>query len=230
MQDYSLYLCHNSVTMEELQKKFASEVKGLDDAQGVVEAYANAYNNEDSDGDISHPSSFVKTVSENFKKIRVYKNHDIKQMIGVPKELNALDPFGLFTVTQFNMNTDLGKDMYHDVKLVTDNGQEADLSIGYKVLRRDQKNAKIITEYSLKEYSFLTSWGANSRAIATGIKSLESVPEIITHLTKMYNLPYSDSRLMQVETILKALTVAPEESTQLVEPQATKSIFSLITN
>lgn len=204
--------------MEQLLKKFASEVKGLDDTKGIVEAYANAYNNEDSDGDISHPSSFVKTVSENFKKIRVLKNHNVKEMIGVPKEINPQDPYGLLTVTQFNMNTALGRDMYHDVKLVTDNGQEADLSIGYRVVRRDTKNTKIITEYALKEYSFLTSWGANSAAIVRGVKSAESVEDIIEQLTKMYNLPYSDARLMQVETILKSLTFAPEVSTQTDEP------------
>jgi len=204
--------------MEQLLKKFASEVKGLDDTKGIVEAYANAYNNEDSDGDISHPTSFIKTVSENFKKIRVLKNHNVKEMIGVPKEMNPQDPYGLLTVTQFNMNTALGRDMYHDVKLVTDNGQEADLSIGYRVVRRDQKNTKMIMEYALKEYSFLTSWGANSSAIVRGVKSAESVSDIIEQLTKMYNLPYSDSRLIQVEQILKSLTFAPELSTQTDEP------------
>lgn len=204
--------------MAELQKKFASEVKGLDDAQGIVEAYANAYNNKDSDGDISHPSSFVKTVSENFKKIRVLKNHNTKEMIGVPKEIDALDPYGLKTITQFNMNTALGRDMYHDVKLVTDNGQEADLSIGYKVVKRDTKNSAIITEYSLREYSFLTSWGANSAAIVRGVKSLESTEDIIEHLTKMYNLPYSDERLIKVENILKSLTIEPSKDTHINEP------------
>lgn len=204
--------------MSELQKKFSSEVKGLDDSQGVVEAYANAYNNEDSDGDISYPGSFVKTVSDSFKKIRVYKNHDIRLMVGVPKEIDAQDPYGLKTVTQFNMNTDLGRDMYNDVKLINENNQDADLSIGYRVIRRDQKNKKIILEYALKEYSFLTSWGANSLAIATGIKSLSTVPELIEHLTKMYNLPYSDSRLIQVENILKSLSDAPEDSTLKDEP------------
>src|SRR6478752_986467 len=198
---------------DNLHKKFASEVKGLDDSKGIVEAYANAYNNKDADGDISHPTSFVKTVADSFKKIRVYKNHDTSLMIGVPKEINAQDPYGLFTVTQFNMNTDLGKDMYHDVKLVTDNGQEADLSIGYRVIRRDAKNKNMIMEYALKEYSFLTSWGANSMAIATGVKSLDSVESLMAHLTKMYNLPYSDSRLIKVEQILKALTEAPDDST-----------------
>lgn len=215
--------------MEELQKKFASQVKGLDDAQGVVEAFANAYNNEDSDGDISHPTSFVKTVAEGLKKIRVLKNHDPSLMIGVPKEIDPADAYGLKTVTQFNMNTALGRDMYHDVKLITDNNQEADLSIGYRVVRRDQKNTKIIMEYKLREYSFLTAWGANSMAIATGVKSIKDIPALMDHLTKMYNLPYSDTRLIQVENILKALTFAPDNSTQTVEPQA-KSIFSLITN
>lgn len=211
---------------DNLHKKFASEVKGLDDSKGIVEAYANAYNNKDSDGDISHPTSFVKTVADSFKKIRVYKNHDTSLMIGVPKEINAQDPYGLFTVTQFNMNTDLGKDMYHDVKLVTDNGQEADLSIGYRVIRRDPKIKNMIMEYALKEYSFLTSWGANSMAIATGIKSLDSVESLMAHLTKMYNLPYSDSRLLKVEQILKALTEAPDDSTLNDEPQAIEIIKS----
>lgn len=214
--------------MEELQKKFASEVKGLDDAQGVVEAYANAYNNKDSDGDISHPSSFVKTVSENFKKIRVLKNHNTKEMIGVPKEIDAHDSYGLKTITQFNMQTALGRDMYHDVKLVTDNGQEADLSIGYKVIKRDAKNSAIITEYSLKEYSFLTSWGANSNAIVRGVKSIESNTDMIDILVKMYNLPYSDDRLKSIETILNSLTVEPLEDTQSDKP--TIEAIKLFTN
>ena len=124
----------------------------------------------------------------------------------------------MLTVTQFNMQTALGRDMYHDVKLVTDNGQEADLSIGYRVVRRDQKNTKIITEYALKEYSFLTSWGANSLSVVRGVKSAESVSDVIEQLTKMYNLPYSDSRLIQVESILKSLTFAPDVSTQTDEP------------
>lgn len=206
--------------MEQLQKKFASEVKDLDDQKGVVRAFANAYNNEDSDGDISHPSSFVKTVSENFKKIRVYRNHNQTEMVGVPKELNPHDPYGLDTVTQFNLNTSLGKDMYQDVKLITENGQDADLSIGYRVIRRDQKNSKMILEYMLKEYSFLTSWGANPLAVATGVKSLDSVSALMEHLTKMYNLPYSDERLVKVENILKALTDAPsDDDTRKVEPQ-----------
>jgi len=204
--------------MEQMQKKFLSEIKDLDPTKGVVEAYANAYNNEDSDGDISAYGSFVKTVSENIRKLRVYKNHDRKLMIGVPKEIDAYDTYGLKTVTQFNMNTELGKDMFYDVKLTTDNNQDADLSIGYSVVQRDTKNSKIIKEYNLKEYSFLTSWGSNSLAFATGIKSVNNSKEFIELLTKMYNIPYSDARLIQVEDILKSLTLEPLDDTHKVEP------------
>ena len=89
----------------DLTKDINSEIKELDDKKGYVEAIANAYNNEDSDGDISHPASFVKTVAENRKKLRVFKNHDTTLMVGVPVELKAEHPDGLFTGTQFNMDT-----------------------------------------------------------------------------------------------------------------------------
>lgn len=208
-----------------LTKDHTSEIKELDEKLGYVEAIANAYNNEDSDGDISHPGSFMKTVSEGRKKLRVYKNHDTRLLIGVPKELRPEHPDGLFTGTQFNMSTDLGRDMFNDIKLINSNGQEADLSIGYQVVRRDKSNPKIITEYNLREYSFLTSWGANPNAIVLGAKS--STKEIIEHLTMMYNLPYSDSRLVAVEKILKSLTDAPlNESTQKDEPKINLSFNS----
>lgn len=214
--------------MGDLTKDFQSEVKELDEKKGYVEAIANAYNNEDSDGDISHPSSFVKTVSEGRKKLRVYKNHNTNWLIGVPKELNAEHPDGLFTGTQFQMETDLGRDMFNDIKLIHSNGQEADLSIGYQVIRRDKKNSKIITEYNLKEYSFLTSWGANPNAIVLGAKELNTPLDIITFLTKMYNLPYSDSRLIEVEGILKSLTIAPTIVTQSEEPTKSSSILDIL--
>ncbi len=212
--------------MEKLIKELNVKIDGVDADKGIVEAYANIYNVEDSDGDISAPGSFIKTVSENLNKLRVYKNHNTTQLIGVPKELNATDPKGLFTVTKFQMDTDLGKDMFNDIKLITENNQDADLSIGYSVIRRDPKNPKIIQEYKLYEYSFLTSWGANPMATVTGIKSKDLTKEfLIEHFSKMYNLPYSDERLVKLEHILKSLTVAPSNDTQDDEPIFTINSF-----
>lgn len=196
-------------------KQLAYDLKELDEKKGVVTAYANVYNFKDSDGDISAYGSFDKTVNENFKRIRVLKDHNPTMMIGVPLTIDTKDTYGLLTTTQFNMNKDLGKDMFTDVKLMYDTGLNAELSIGYRVMQRDQKDKSIIKEYKLMEYSFLSSWGANQLSTVQDIKSIQSHYGLMELITKAYNLPYSDERLRQIETILKSLTMQPEETSTI---------------
>jgi len=196
-------------------KQLSYDLKELDETKGVVTAYANAYNYKDSDGDISAYGSFEKTVSENFKRIRVLKDHNPTMMIGVPLNIDTKDSYGLLTTTQFNMNKPLGKDMFTDVKLMHENNLNAELSIGYKVLQRDSKNKSIINEYKLMEYSFLSSWGANELSTVQGIKSIQSHYGIMELIQKAYNLDYSDERLRQFETILKSLSNEPSETDTL---------------
>lgn len=200
-------------------KQLSYDLKELDETKGVVIAYANAYNNEDSDKDISAYGSFDKTVTENFKRIRVLKDHNPTLMVGVPLVIDTKDTYGLLTTTQFNMSKELGRDMFTDVKLMHDNGLNAELSIGYKVMQRDTKNKNIINEYKLMEYSFLSSWGANELSTVRGIKSIKSTYGILELIEKSYDLDYSDSRLKQIETILKALSLEPlETDTQKDQP------------
>ena len=198
-------------------KQLSYDLKELDETKGVITAYANAYNFKDSDGDISAFGSFEKTVNENFKRIRVLKDHNPTMMIGVPLTINTKDTYGLLTTTQFNMNKPLGKDMFTDVKLMHENNLNAELSIGYKVMQRDQKNKSIINEYKLMEYSFLSSWGANELSTVQGIKGIQSHYGIMELVQKAYNLDYSDERLRQFETILKALSNEPSETDTLNE-------------
>ena len=70
-------------------KQISYDLKELDEQKGVVIAYANAYNNTDSDGDISAKGSFDKTVTDNFKRIRVLKDHNPTKMIGVPLKIDT---------------------------------------------------------------------------------------------------------------------------------------------
>ena len=150
-------------------KQLSYDLKELDEAKGIVMAYANAYDFKDSDGDISAKGSFDKTVNENYKRIRVLKDHNPTKMIGVPLNIDTKDSYGLLTTTQFNMKKELGKDMFTDVKLMHDNGLNAELSIGYQVVNRDKKNKSLITEYKLMEYSFLSSWAILRHGIARSI-------------------------------------------------------------
>jgi HK97 family phage prohead protease len=200
-------------------KQLAYDLKELDESKGVVTAYANVYNVKDSDGDISAYGSFNKTVAENFKRIRVLKDHNPTMMIGVPLTIDTKDTYGLLTTTQFNMKKDLGRDMFTDVKLMHDSNLNAELSIGYRVISRDAKNKSLITEYKLAEYSFLSSWAANELSTVQNIKAIKSHYGLMELITKAYDLDYSDIRLKQIETLLKALTDEPlEDDTPEDEP------------
>ena len=212
-------------------KQLSYDLKELDEAKGIVKAYANAYNNEDSDKDISAYGSFDRTVKNNYKRIRVLKDHNPTKMIGVPLDINTKDAYGLLTTTKFNMSKSLGKDMFTDVKLMHDNGLNAELSIGYQVLQRDKKNKSIITEYKLMEYSFLSSWAANELATVQDIKGVKEYYGIIELIEKSYNLDYSDNRLKQIETLLKALTIDPSVTdTQEADPHEDVQEYKQILN
>jgi HK97 family phage prohead protease len=211
-------------------KQISYDLKELDDKKGVVTAYANVYNFKDSDGDISAYGSFEKTVNENFKRIRVLKDHNPTMMIGVPLVIDAKDTYGLLTTTQFNMNKDLGRDMFTDIKLMNDSGLNAELSIGYKVMQRDQKNKSIITEYKLMEYSFLSSWGANQLSTVQDIKSIKSHYGFMELLQKAYNLDYSDTRLIEIENLLKSLDKEPLETDTLKDEPIILDTLKLFKN
>src|SRR5690554_2919864 len=113
-----------------IHKHFTRQVKELDEKEGVVVAYANYYNNEDSDGDISMPGSFKRTVNNNLHKIRVFKDHKRDVILGVPIHIDADDQTGLLTTTKFNMQKEVSRDMFTDIQLMMEHGQEADLSVG----------------------------------------------------------------------------------------------------
>lgn len=186
-------------------KQHSYELKDIDEKQGVVVAYANAYDFKDSDGDISARGSFTKSVNDNKKRIRVLKDHIPTISLGVPLEFNTNDPYGLLTTTKFNLQKEVSRDMFTDIQLLKEYNLNAELSIGYEVVKRDEKNRAIITEYKLWEYSFLSSWAANELSVVQDIKNIKSHYGIMEILTKAYDLPYSDTRLQQIETILKSL-------------------------
>ena len=213
-------------------KQVSFDIKGLDEKEGVIEAYANAYDFKDSDGDISAKGSFNKTVGDNFKRIRVLKDHNPTISLGVPIKLDASDPYGLLTVTQFNLKKEVSRDMFTDIQLMKDNGLNAELSIGYEVIARDEKNKSIIKEYKLYEYSFLTSWAANELATVNSIKSIENFYGILAIIEKSYNLNYSDTRLKQIETILKSLNRKPSlDDTLPIEPiELRKQLLTIFKN
>lgn len=206
-------------------KQVSHEIKELDDAKGVVIAYASVYNNIDADREVIMPGAFTKTVNENYKRIRVLKDHNPTIGLGVPLQINTADSYGLLTTTQFNLKKEVSRDMYEDIKLFLANGLNAELSIGFQTIksieeRIDEENEiEKITEVKLWEYSFLSNWAANERAVVQNVKSKT---DFIDLLVKMYNLPYSDERLKSVENILKSLET--NEPIEIITPNVVEPI------
>lgn len=221
---------------EFVQKSVETDLAELDDVKGYVEAYANVYNILDTHNDNSQPGSFVKTVNEQKGRIFVYRNHNDNELVGIPKFIDPYDTYGLKTGTQFNMETDIGRNTFLDVKFMHDNDIPPPVSVGVWIMKRSKEK---VLEQKLKEYSFLTKAQSNPLSIATSIKNQKEDINIVEIITKMYDIPYSDNRLKQLETLLKSLEtkpngeelIIPKDGTTLQneEPTAKKSFFEILT-
>jgi len=220
--------------METLIYKNLSEVKEVD--EGIIIGYANVYNVKDSDGDISLPGSFSKTVVERQNKIRIFKNHS-PLLVGVPTEFDLIDPYGLKMTAKMLMTTPLGKDTFEEVKFLVANGYESGLSIGGWVVKRSTKNAAEVVEYKLKEVSVLTTNDpANEQSLINTVKSAReltdpSQEEFWELIEKAYdNEKFNDKILQSLEKFLTLKNKEPEsidKSTLDIKPSQSQIILNI---
>ena len=98
---------------------------------GYLIGYANMYNVKDLQGDISAPNSFIKTVTERKAKIKIYRNHDSNQFVGVPLKLKSRMIRKAYTFNcKMLLDTQLGRDTYARANFLVNNGFESGFSIG----------------------------------------------------------------------------------------------------
>lgn len=178
------------------------EIKGIDEAQGIVEMYVNAFGNEDSDGDISAPGSFKKTIKDNFKRIKHFLNHNQafggEQLLGLPLKFIE-DDFGLLVTSQMNLQKQLVKDVFADYVLFANHNRTLEHSVRVQDIKRDTNNEKTVLEWKLWEYSTLYTWGANEKTPLVNIKSLADLELMI----KDGN--YSDEKSRQIIELYERL-------------------------
>lgn len=202
--------------------------------EGILSGYANVYNVEDLQGDITRLGSFIKTVNENRKSMKIYKNHKSDQLVGVPANIDPTDPYGLLIDAKIIMTTQLGKDTFQEAKFMLDNGFETGFSIGGWVMKRDKADKRIITEFKLDEISVLTMQPANQLSMVDMVKSMQAEEELTQEkfwktITKAYDSAFSDDILKSLEMFL-TLKEKPAEATSTEEPSTIiKNIFELYT-
>lgn len=222
-----------------------SEIKGLDET-GIVQFYANTFSNVDSDGDVSMPGSFQKTIKENWGRIRHFKYHDPKLMPGVVKELKE-DEQGLLVTSKLILNTQLGRETYEEYKAMFDAQKQMEHSVKvnpvkYEIVGEQSIASSIrkVSEWKLWEVSTLTAWGANDRALAVSIKNLEGatreeIENEIVFLKSLLNISsYSDLKLEQIEKQMNFLDKLKAglqpEATKLTTDSTTLNEFKKILN
>lgn len=217
--------------MEQLIFKNQSEIKDVNETQGIIEGYANVYNIKDLQGDISMPGSFTKTATEQKQRIKIYKNHNPEILVGIPQELDVSDPYGLRLTAKMNMETQAGKDAFLEAKFLIENGFESGFSIGGYVMKRNPKNKAEVLEYKLKEISLLTKDPANQLSLVDTVKAVKEMTDITQDefwkaIEKAYNEKFSDEMLKSLEIFLSLKGQEPGKSTSDIEPnEIIKNIY-----
>lgn len=185
-------------------KTLEYQVKDIDSAKGIVTIAINAFNIEDSDGDISLPGSFKRTFKNNGNTIQHWLNHDRDKLIGVPIKLYE-DKEHAIAVSQLNINKQLGKDVFEDYKLFAEHEKTLQhsvrvLPVKFEEDRSGDHYTRKVAEWKLiMEYSTVYGWGANQDTPLLDIKEMKDL-EIM-----MREGNYSDEKAKLIEDMYNKL-------------------------
>ncbi|MGW8181654.1 MAG: HK97 family phage prohead protease, partial [bacterium] len=204
--------------------------KVIDAEHGIVEAYVSGIGNKDSGGDIIIPGAFDNSLR--IRKPKGVWSHDWDKPVSktleiyevaagdsrLPLKMQLAGIGGLYVKTQFNMNTQLGRDAYETVRFY---GDEAEWSIGYQVhdAEFDQKmGAMILKEIELYEYS----------PVLFGMNALTSTVSIKVHKSDDGELEYDINGLNELESkaVSAALKVILEEKQVTVDSEEKADEYS----
>jgi len=139
------------------------EVKALDDKKGIIGGYLNYIGNIDFGDDRTMPGAFRKTLSDSYSRKAAQDldflwpylwNHDYSQLPPGGIFDADEDRKGLYTKTQFNLDMQMGRELYASFKMGTMKKQ----SMGYKAIqvdwvKEDGKSIRNLLEVAVMEGS-----------------------------------------------------------------------------
>jgi len=202
-------------------KGLTEKIVNIDGKQGIVEIYVNGFNNKDSDGDISLPTSFNRTIKNQFNRIKHLYSHNYKDILGLPIEFKV-DNYGLLAVSKLNLSKKLSQDVLSDYLFFAENGRTLEHSIGAIPIKEhfdNSMNANMVEEWKLYEYSTV-SFGANENTQTISIKQNKQIEldfdNIYSQLDIMLNLPYSDNTKKQLDKIVTLLVKFQPETFEML--------------
>ncbi|MEA2113375.1 MAG: HK97 family phage prohead protease [Patescibacteria group bacterium] len=186
------------------RKAIETELKDID-SKGLIKVAIVNFGSKDSDGDIIQRSAYDKSISENFKRFRHFKNHDFNLVPGVPKELIKEGDY-LFMISQLILDSDVGRNTYAEYKA----GAIKEHSHGFITIKEhfdEKQKANIITEGFIMEGSSLTAWGANENTPTAYVKSFNDIIEYLSFAEKaLKSNEFTDDYLLKVEAKVKEVS------------------------
>ena len=217
---------------------FLNEVRTLDWIDMIPHGYMHPHSRECEHWTYQQALDYL----DYLEPLGLTRGFKAPQLVGVPLELDIADPYGLGLTAKMLMDTDAGRDTFHEVKFLHENGFESGMSIGGWVIKRNAKNKAEVVEYRLKEISVLTTEEpANQLSLVSAVKAVKELTEPTQEefwsiIEKAYNVRFSDNILKSLEQFLTLKDNEPDQldadTTQAVEPSASdiiKSIYSKYT-
>mgnify|MGYP002510837940 CR=1 FL=1 len=215
-------------TMKDLQNKSIPgrlELKETrEDGVMHIKAYALAFGNVDSYGDVILPNACDKFLaSEDADRMRLCYQHDRADVIGVITG-KGVDSYGMWIEADI-LPTALGK----DVQLLLDKGALNEFSIGYRTdkcyyeMREGYKyEIRVLEEITIREVS-LVSIAANPKAVLLDKKDEDSEQE--QEIKNEEEKPSTDTDMDEMKRQLEAL----EQKAASAEQRAVKDAEELKT-
>lgn len=218
-------------------------VKVLDDEEGIVEAYVSGIGNKDSVGDIIMSGAYTDSLAMRTPKgvwshdwsRPVSKTLEIREVAAgdpaLPLKMKSAGIGGLYVRTQFNLETQDGRDAFSNVKFF---GEESEWSIGYQIAESSydkDKKALLLHKVDLFEYSPVL-FGANSLTATVAVKVALPDGEEITVKVEGADPSMTEQITEAVQASLRTAPAAQKtdslEETPMSAPSAPPSLKDLI--
>ena len=149
-------------------KTFPLEIKAAEmQEDGTFVGLASTYGNVDQGNDVVDRGAFTKTLNERGVEVPLLWSHDSK----IPVGLGTLEdsPSGLVVRGKLNLEKQIGRDVYSDMKMRIVKG----LSIGFETINKKMnEGVRHLTELKLYEVS-LCLFPMNEQASVFGVKHAE---------------------------------------------------------
>lgn len=167
------------------------EIRDIDRSKGIVSFYFATFGNKNAHNEIILDASpFKKTVAENMRRIKHFRNHNSESTIGVLQEVNN-DTVGMFGVSKILQTTE-GR----DTMIKYEAGAITEHSYGFNKIQSDteiEPGSEVLKEVRLWELSTLDGWGSDEFTAMKELRGAHNIEQIVRTLESIENILHRTS-------------------------------------